>query len=1091
MTTRVSPPSPGRDTALEVVNTRQPKVLIVEDEALIALDIERRVRRLGYAHAGTADNRDDAVALFKETNPDLVLMDISILGPVDGIDTARELSTLGDAPVIFITAFADDATVARAAEVSPFGYLQKPFDDRTLAVTVKVALARHSSSRANRVLSHIVSFASIGVLVVAVDGDERPIVYANEAFSRLSGQPLKRIIGRRPCFLAADPESDPAVRLMDAVKRLAVASETVRGRGPDGTTFWTSVSVSPVVDPSGAVRHLVLLHLDVTEERTAQDALAEVQRVELLGQFAASISHDFNNVVAVIQSFAHLARDAVSDQEVRRDIDGILAATQSGRRLTRRLLEFAKGADSNSKSRSDLTRVLRDAERLLRASAGEGVTLEMRLTPHPMWIAMDASAVEQVMLNLVVNARDAMPQGGRVTIATQNPADSQGAFRAGRYARIVVADQGPGMPAEVAAKAFSPFFSTKPRGKGTGLGLSTCLMLVQRAGGTIELDSAPGRGTTFTILLPLHELAGESTPSPDDTAGDDSEVVVEDTCCLLVEADAPLRQAYAMALENRGFHVVEAVDEAEALDALARLPCSRGVLVVGLADGDDAPHELLAKSRAVAPELRHLVLCGLGHELRGLDPATKLLWHPVASKTLLGYAIDAVTDVGPAPSRPAGARAPSVSDDVPSRNRLMRPTLDEAARKARAEAPAVLIAEDEDAIRRQWAQALGAAGMRPIQAPTAADAIACVAREPIDVCITDLNLPGMTGFDVLTTVKAHDPLTPVIIVTGTPTVEKAQEALRRQASGFLVKPIAVAELASEVRRVFQDAEVARMQRSFLLARHGSDAIIGDPIGTGARLDASLKSLFMHFQPIVQAYDGQVFGYEALMRSAGPMKNPQEILVACEALGRIEELSARVRSLVANVLRERPERSEPVFVNLHPLELDSGDIGGRLDPLLPFADRVVLEVTERAKFSSNLDITKRVASLRDAGYRIALDDLGEGYAGLSWLVKLLPDIAKLDMSLVRDIGESRLRRELVGSIVGTCRRAGTLVVAEGVETAAEARILGDLGCDLLQGYHFGRPGPPFPEVPGNTDAAVPNLTRTRDMTSGDGSHDVRS
>jgi EAL domain-containing protein (putative c-di-GMP-specific phosphodiesterase class I) len=134
-----------------------------------------------------------------------------------------------------------------------------------------------------------------------------------------------------------------------------------------------------------------------------------------------------------------------------------------------------------------------------------------------------------------------------------------------------------------------------------------------------------------------------------------------------------------------------------------------------------------------------------------------------------------------------------------------------------------------------------------------------------------------------------------------------------------------------------------------------------------------------------------------------------------------------------------------------------------EPLIPFASRIVFEVTERAQLTSAQALAETLRALRAVGYRVALDDLGEGYAGLSWLVKLTPDIAKLDMSLVRDIQGSRMKRELVGSLVSVCRRARTLVVAEGVETPAEAETLRDLGCDLLQGYHFARPGPPFPDV----------------------------
>jgi EAL domain-containing protein (putative c-di-GMP-specific phosphodiesterase class I) len=154
--------------------------------------------------------------------------------------------------------------------------------------------------------------------------------------------------------------------------------------------------------------------------------------------------------------------------------------------------------------------------------------------------------------------------------------------------------------------------------------------------------------------------------------------------------------------------------------------------------------------------------------------------------------------------------------------------------------------------------------------------------------------------------------------------------------------------------------------------------------------------------------------------------------------------------------------EPVFVNLHPAELRGDLLVSPDEPLLKHSSRVIFEVTERAQLTGEM-LQETLERIRNVGYRIALDDLGEGYAGLSWLIRLLPDFAKIDMSLVRDVQHSKMKRELVASLVNVCRRAGTVVVAEGVESFEEATVLTDIGCDLLQGYLFARPGLPFPSV----------------------------
>ncbi len=240
-------------------------------------------------------------------------------------------------------------------------------------------------------------------------------------------------------------------------------------------------------------------------------------------------------------------------------------------------------------------------------------------------------------------------------------------------------------------------------------------------------------------------------------------------------------------------------------------------------------------------------------------------------------------------------------------------------------------------------------------------------------------------------------------------------------------------------------------------------MLGDLVATRQKFEASVEALYMVFQPIVRAHDGSLYAYEALMRSIGPYSNPGDLLAAGDVLGRVDELGRAVRLAISRVIEEHPERTEPIFVNLHPMEFSADVLTRDDEPLLQFASRIVLEVTERAQLSSSEDLAATLDKLRAVGYRIALDDLGEGYAGLSWLVKLVPDIAKIDMSLVRDLHLSRMKRELVGSLVSVCRRSRTLLVAEGVEIAEEAAILRDLGCELLQGYYFARPSPSLAEL----------------------------
>jgi EAL domain-containing protein (putative c-di-GMP-specific phosphodiesterase class I) len=236
---------------------------------------------------------------------------------------------------------------------------------------------------------------------------------------------------------------------------------------------------------------------------------------------------------------------------------------------------------------------------------------------------------------------------------------------------------------------------------------------------------------------------------------------------------------------------------------------------------------------------------------------------------------------------------------------------------------------------------------------------------------------------------------------------------------------------------------------------------GDRAELLARFERALDTMWVAFQPIVSASDGALYGYEALMRSGEPsLAKPEDLLDAAERVGRTRDLGRRVRDLAA-VAFERAPRGAVLFVNLHSLDLLDPALYQDDEPLGRFADRVVLEITERGAIRDVKDIRARVSVLRYHGYRIAIDDLGSGYAGLSSLVALEPEVVKLDMSLVRGAHQSAVQQRLIRSMTAFCGQSQVPVVAEGVETKEERDCIRDCGCSLVQGYLFAKPGPPFP------------------------------
>ena len=368
----------------------------------------------------------------------------------------------------------------------------------------------------------------------------------------------------------------------------------------------------------------------------------------------------------------------------------------------------------------------------------------------------------------------------------------------------------------------------------------------------------------------------------------------------------------------------------------------------------------------------------------------------------------------------------------------------------------VLVADDEEDLRELYSQALLDVGNEVDLAPDTKTALEALDRGTFDVVVSDIVMPGgLDGIGFLKAIHERDPDLPVILVTGQPTLESAMGALEYGAVQYLVKPVAMDALVKAVERGL------RLRRIATLKREASDylGLAGRPADDGAALEASLTraldSLWMAYQPIVRASDGQLYGYEALLRSDEPsLPHPGAVFDAAEKLGRVSEVGRAVRRSVASTLETL---KCPVFVNIHPLDLADEVLLGLDDPLASRANDVVLEITERASLEGIPDFRTRILNLRDVGYRIAVDDLGAGYSGLNTFAALEPDVVKLDMTLVRNCHTEPVKRKLIGSMSALCRDLGMQVVAEGIETSAERDVVVELGCEFLQGYLIGRPG----------------------------------
>lgn len=375
----------------------------------------------------------------------------------------------------------------------------------------------------------------------------------------------------------------------------------------------------------------------------------------------------------------------------------------------------------------------------------------------------------------------------------------------------------------------------------------------------------------------------------------------------------------------------------------------------------------------------------------------------------------------------------------------------------------VMVVDDEEAVRRMLIRLVGAAGFEVDAAPDGETARQLLQERTYELVISDVAMPGMDGIELLQLVRRHDLDLPVILITGEPSLQSAVRAIEHGTFRYLAKPFSPSELTEAARQAVQMHRMARLKRQALALAGAGAAIPGDLAGLQIRFDRALDKLWMAFQPIVSVQQRRIFAYEALLRTdEETLGRPPDLIATAERLHRTFELGLAIRSAAATAFR-RGDGDGLLFINLHPPELLDPALGGPTDDLTPLADRVVLEVTERASLESLTDVRSRVALLRERGFRLAIDDLGAGYAGLTSFASLQPEFVKIDMSLVRGIDQDRLKQRLFRSMSQLCRDMSIAIIAEGVETAAERDTLLELGCDLFQGYLFARPAPPFPTV----------------------------
>ena len=639
----------------------------------------------------------------------------------------------------------------------------------------------------------------------------------------LVGQPVTIII---PVGFAERLIADDLRSPADALAQQIGTGIELAGRRKNGSEFPIDIMLSPLETAEGILVTAAIRN--ISARKAAEGQLLQAQKLESVGRLAGGIAHDFNNMLFVINGHAGmLDQDLMPERRAALDLDHALGNIQAIReageraaRLTAQLLAFSRQRVVSPKV-IDLNAAVEGLEPMMRELIGTDVRLVVELSPGAGHVRLDAGQLDQILVNLMVNARDAMPDGGRLTIETADVTVDEPHtiehfdLRAGPYALLAVSDTGTGMDRSVRERIFEPFFTTKEPGKGTGLGLATAYGIVRQAGGHIWVYSEPGIGSTFKIYLPRVDPIGLLDAPAVPVAPDGGTGTV-----LVVEDERDVRDVTTQMLTRAGYHVIAVADGTEAIARLARIEEPIDVLVTDIVMPRMSGIELADQVMDAYPRVGVVLLSGFTAETLQLERVTTRGAAFVPKPVTSGQLVAAVE----------GARAtrPSAAPASPG------PRHGEVATHDAARRTPILVVDDDPAVRELVATYLAREGFEVREAASGEAALALLDTQAIDLVILDMGLPGMSGLDVLRALR-HRPRTanlPVTVLTGMGDEYPLAASLGLGADDYVTKPVRLDALAALVRARLRSrraaADQAKAQGEALyraLVEHAADGVL--------------------------------------------------------------------------------------------------------------------------------------------------------------------------------------------------------------------------------------------------------------------------
>ena len=622
-------------------------VLMIEDDPMYAHVIQRYLE--DPSARGLVVKRADRLAagldVLSSNHVDLVLLDLS-LPDSEGYDTFHNLRQAAPAvPVIVLTGFEDDEMAERAVRHGAQDFLAKSDMSPSLLVrSIRYALERWKAAsrleESERRYRAVVEDQTEIVCRYLPNGE---LTFVNEAFCRFFGGEAGELLGRKFFTVAVEKDRvEFATQLSSLDRHRPIRTREQRFTGTDDEPRWLQWTDRALFDGVGNLAEFQSVGRDTTDQKLLEGQLRQSQKMEVVGQLTGGIAHDFNNLLMVITGYSELLIQGQSNrgEEPDRFLVAIDQAAQRAASLTRRLLAFSR-RQIVQPANLDLAEVVKEVDEMLRYLLGERIELSVQLEPGFCWVKVDPGQIEQIVVNLAVNARDAMPDGGQLTLETSSTElDERGAKRLGlepgSYAVLKVSDTGCGMDQETMSRIFEPFFTTKTAGRGTGLGLSTVKAILEQIGGRITVESEPGKGSTFSTYLPVID---QTIRDAEPAGGRERQDLTGSETILLVEDDEPVRAVIGTMLEGKGYRVLSAHDAKAAIAVLDDVSNDIQLLLTDVVMPGLTGPELAQQARAARPDLDVLLMSGYSEGSESLinteDDAVALIQKPFSAEQLL------------------------------------------------------------------------------------------------------------------------------------------------------------------------------------------------------------------------------------------------------------------------------------------------------------------------------------------------------------------------------------------------------------------------------------------------------------------------